>query len=1236
MKLIPFFLTSLVFTVSLLFSQMGYAAEAGAEAAPCGMEQTSAGLRIKEHDASICPEDLAFQGTYLMFSEIFQDPAVRPFVLWFIDVETLDSPFTAYADDVLGTSDVFHLIFSSIAILVWSLSGILVTGKLYQYFSMVMKTGNTAFRESEQGDSALFIAYMTFIIVLMLPLGTSGGKNSDKAPIMIGQALVAMGSIAANMGGNLMYSTYLSYTETASSTIPQNESLLLPSGQSLSNNLIEGELCQMSTQRAIMNLNAQAGATFFKSNVVASLFNYDQNAVAEKYNECLSYVGNTRDGPLDDSIIELSISKYTENEESVCSIAGMSSYNKEAYGEAHSCLKVQYDYGENKFNDVEELVEGENDAVDSLRETFTAAKVYPLFRSAVASKVRLALNNETLTSEERYEELFDIFSEASDSVIGQKLRFQSSLKVGSNDEKQARHLAVTGFLMGGTIERGFFGNLWDNGKSAFWSNSRKYLPLTPEDDPIYGIDAILEDANLAADYVIQYYCADNWVDQTEAREFILDYNSSDDNKNAELAFQSKEIKMQCVRMKDSDEYGAEDKDRYIEYMVDDPLTFADYRISGEDWIKVGAQDAAIGIASSEMKNVIAPAILKKYQEKQFIIAGYSMAVKKAVADNLRLQLSIAETEAAKDIELRPRGWGFLSGSLLYSGQQQNSAMHMGKSINEVVSAQSNGTDSTYIERAAFGDNITASEEKSIDRLFGKYKGELFFTSGAMSASTYSGPSGIDPGASDEAIAKQLLKMIESLLLGPMDHIKSASGMPKDKTLSEGLQMCFDGGYDGCLSGSKHPVVAMSNFGNDMIDNMITAIIAQKITSLAVKAMDSEGKGDITQDPSKKKDWLDKTKTFIKKSVKNLVKVVGFVVVVLIEIVMALIQLANVILTMLLPLFYALLLVGVVFAYIIPMMAYLFGFMVLMLFLVGLFVQAATMPIYLIMKLWSIEKEYQNGFKTFYQDFMGVHSTPIFFSISAVISWTMIIVIMYAINVSFSILNHGLTSNSSLGLSSLVFVIFLYIVYFLVIFVLFRFGLGIMKDMPDQMKEKVNMKKSNDDQYIQSLGFEQYIQAQVTKTIVSMPKEMGAAIKNYRDNGGFKTMKELRDNVSHAEDIVNELNLSGLNRKEAANQGAEDAKALMSSRMSSSSSAPSNPGSSNGPGDSQPADNFDDVGPAPSDGNNQGDNAQGDDVQGDNVQGDDTQGNDTQGNDTQGDNAQGNNVQGDDTQGNNRR
>ena len=120
MKKILALIASTIMLLSLSID--AYAAGENADAAenvlPCGTENApdGTGARIAPRNGTICPEDLAFQGSYLFLSEIFQNQAVRPFVLVFIDENTLDSEFTNYADEVIGVSAPIYLIFSSVAI----------------------------------------------------------------------------------------------------------------------------------------------------------------------------------------------------------------------------------------------------------------------------------------------------------------------------------------------------------------------------------------------------------------------------------------------------------------------------------------------------------------------------------------------------------------------------------------------------------------------------------------------------------------------------------------------------------------------------------------------------------------------------------------------------------------------------------------------------------------------------------------------------------------------------------------------------------------------------------------------------------------------------------------------------------------------------------------------------------------------------------------------------------------
>ena len=63
----------------------------------CGMEESPDGtLKVKAADPSICEDDVAFAALYMMFSDIFNDSAVKPFALWFVDEAVMNSEFIQF------------------------------------------------------------------------------------------------------------------------------------------------------------------------------------------------------------------------------------------------------------------------------------------------------------------------------------------------------------------------------------------------------------------------------------------------------------------------------------------------------------------------------------------------------------------------------------------------------------------------------------------------------------------------------------------------------------------------------------------------------------------------------------------------------------------------------------------------------------------------------------------------------------------------------------------------------------------------------------------------------------------------------------------------------------------------------------------------------------------------------------------------------------------------------------
>jgi hypothetical protein len=1162
--------------ISLSVSFPAFSGEASAPA-PCGMEYSDGAdgdgtglMKVKSGDTTICPEDIAFQGVYMLFAEVFQSPSVREIALLFIDEETLDSEFTNFADTTLSVSGPIYFLLSAMAIFAWAVGGPLVIYKGWQYFNMVQKTGNLAFAES-RGDVALFVGYASFLFILLLPLGFSGGKNGDQVPITIGQGLSVLGTLPAGMGGNYMFSTYLAATDTSDREIQVDDDILFASGQSIANKLVQGQMCQINTQTAIATRNANSKSNFFSTSLLAGeVFDYDQNNFHDRFNKCLAFAGETEKSYTEESIEQFYLTKFSGQGDAdffpECNInSGWSfTYDSDTFGSPVRCLSVNYDIGQYSFANREETIEdSERTWYDSLEVTFqflqttqeeladrySAPPYYYQYVRRNQSRIREIIEDTSLSEEESFKLLSEHFKDPSSySHIISMMSADSAMKSGSNEQKMLRHQIVAGFLLGSSVVKdSFTDNFFKAGPGNPFASTYVYQGAKFDDENTFGIDVLLRDAWEAAELLRGHHCAVNWETNSAAREFVLAYNTADEDEFESL-FSSKDKQFQCVKFLHEDDFGSPSDPyhayaKYALYSVDGASVddvFIDFKETDAGWVRDESKTEELAEIARVMKEEIAPLLLEDARVKQMLLAGYSVGVRKAVAESLRASLSLEESEAVNDLEMRPKGWAMIGGALLYAGQKQNNQLRMSKSLENVMTLSSGGDPNFFVESSVFDDDVTIGD------LLQPYESEQYFSMGPGAMATFRPVKRID-GEDDSALAKYFFEILEATLLQPMTHIKAASGMDQGETLAVGLRRCFDLGSDACLSGTKHPVVALSNFGHDMIDNMLSLIILTKTLDIAMKAGSSDGgSGDIDDDCADggkkcKKNALDKVKGFFADTVDTLKSGIRLLGGALVSIVIGVLMLASFVLNMLLPLFTLLMVVGAVFAFIIPMMAYLFSFMITILYIAGVFVTAFAMPLYAVIKLFTMEKDYQNGFKIFYQDMVGTYFTPIFFSISAVVAWSMIVVIMYAINVSFAVLHQGLAGYSDGGfIMSIVMNLFLYFIYFAAIFMLFRFGLGLMKSMPDMLKEKLSMKKGDDDHYISSLGFEQYVQSQMIKTFANMPENMSSQVKLVMGGKNGQSYKQLQDSLDRADEVANKLNITGKDAQAAHEAGARAA------------------------------------------------------------------------------------------------
>lgn len=1159
--------------ILLIMSSMSFSQDA----VPCGMMVEDEGLVVEPRNGEICPEDIAFQGTYLIFADILQDRALRDIVLLFISEDTLDNPFTKFADESIGISSGFYFILSAVAVFSWTLLIPILTIKGYTYAMMVNKTGNLDFSENK-GDTIKFVSYTSFMFFLILPTGFTGGVNDDRFPLMIGQSLAVVGSLPAHMGGNYIYSTYLHGTTVAATDVSIPEEMLLPVGQNISNGIIEGQLCQKRTRQALFSSNGKIGSAFFDTATLGEFFGgVEQDGIMDRVDNCLGYVGTGKRGNTFTTLESITINKRSSSS-TFCSKQDLLAssldtsffmqayYDVNAFGYNHTCSSVAYGIADGKFDltwgseekngDQEESIK---DIIEELQQDYSTTKFYSQFKRNVLPQVKLILAKTNISPNEKVVELNRLFINEGNSLISPNLVKEAALKSGSNDQKQLKYMAVATALLGGTVEVDSFnaflsGNLSggtisllpkamfpaldvvnivggsiktrqelsEGGIEGLLKFEREYSGLGQEDGIIFGYDVLVNDANDIADLIIEYQCALDWGDNIDTRIFIAKLNDASDEDEVEEYINAGAAKYSCVDFLAPDERGDTSFDRWVSYPTKDSRVFDDIDIESGSWSQNKMDDLDLLKLKLYMQEDVAGRLFDEIRARQLVLSGYTVAVKKSVADNLSIDLSKNENEADFDMNLRPKGWGVMGGALLYLGQTQSSALHMKNSLQNAISVEVGSTDTSYVSREAFGDNPGDEINESLSRLFPAMEVDQLFTIGETGVNGYIGPVPLTIEEKQSDAMGAFFIALEDIVMGPSIHIKTASGMDPDRTLEDGFRVCYDSGYDNCLSGTNHPIVALSHFGNDMMNNMLTVIMVDAVLRVVDRAIgfasNNVDSGQI--------EGSDK-KGFVKKiwgSVKSLFTAAGGVI---FKIVGAVTTTAVVVMDVIMPLVYGLFMAGAVFAFIIPMMSFLYGFMMLLLTYVGIFVTAVVFPLYAITKFLHIEKEYQQGFRKLYEDMLGPYLTPLFFTISAVLAWNLIVVVLYVLNASFTLVYQGLgASGAASGLTGLFFQVFMYVVYLVTVFILFKFSLGIMKDMPDMLKEKLNLKRGNDDQFIQSLGFEQYVNTQAMAEIAKMPSGLAKGLASHAGSGGFMKDKALKDKADQAEEFADLVRNSG--------------------------------------------------------------------------------------------------------------
>jgi hypothetical protein len=674
----------------------------------------------------------------------------------------------------------------------------------------------------------------------------------------------------------------------------------------------------------------------------------------------------------------------------------------------------------------------------------------------------------------------------------------------------------------------------------------EYLDINPilpkeeqdENPPHYGFTYIADYARYAADEIEQYHCAKGWEKYTELRQFILQYNFEGDEDTSAL-LTNKVHKMECVRFVAEHLSVDSDYSRYLDYTAQwgDDEIFADLEVDqGGNAVKVKQLTNEELVENKEKLFELVAEV--KYQQalvRKTVIEGYYYAVKYAISTSLSKRLKEESSNDDMYMVARQMGAGNLGGILMALSQKQSGGVYFKKLIENAAVAGFEADDDYFVNFDGFGDDsVGAAKVDKIKETFEQLNKETFFSVGLSSKADVYQASSVDE--EEEAFAT-FMNGVEKLFFEPVIHIQKASGMPDSITLKQGLDNCLAGQNEQCLSSSVHPIVALSRFGHHLMDNMLTLAAVGTVTIMLNDAVDAATGGEVEDDDGKKK-----KKNKFTKMVDTVKKIAGTFGKGLFAVVFIILAIAAAIFKILMPFIWGLFIVGAFFSYILPLMGYIYSLSMYILWIVGLSLGGLVLPFYIGLKLFTIEDSYKRGFVEFYETFLNPYVKTLFITIAVVFSWTFASISLFAVNSVFALLYDGLSTMESGVLTTIIFKLLLYMVYFVTIFIMFLTSIKIIKNMPDMMATKMKLKGTNDDQFIESMAFENYVQAGIMRQVASLPQ---TALSNMSESQERKKQdKVLKENLQMMQEFLESG--GGGQQSAGANQGASENQGAKSS------------------------------------------------------------------------------------------
>lgn len=320
----------------------------------------------------------------------------------------------------------------------------------------------------------------------------------------------------------------------------------------------------------------------------------------------------------------------------------------------------------------------------------------------------------------------------------------------------------------------------------------------------------------------------------------------------------------------------------------------------------------------------------------------------------------------------------------------------------------------------------------------------FFSAGGQTSRVASG--GVNGGSTasdDMSFVDDMLNILEDSLTAPMVYLKKMGGTDLNLPLREGVEKCFKEGN--CYPGDVHPVNALSYMGVDLVDTAITFYMIKIVVNFLAGLLESD----------------DGNAGSVMGGIKG--KIAGIVSKFPIgKIVTVAIMVANGIVNFLAPIFGLLLLAGVFFGYMIPIIPYV-GFLIMFLgWIVYIFQLLITVPIWLVMIAIPDPSGQPRGNIGMLWQYTGLLLLkPSLMVIGMIFGWYFAVLSIFFINMTFFGVMGTVLGDGSYGLIGLLDLIMFYFVYLVIVFIALKHSFSIISSFPQTVAEALELRGYND-------------------------------------------------------------------------------------------------------------------------------------------------------------------------------